>query len=103
MSQHASDHARDTCHALQEDKSGEPLLLGHLEPGIAFLAGLGVSVSRYEIHSPAQHSHGTQGEPVSPVFGLAVGDLNATHVFVGVPAMVSTFGSWVCFDLGFTR
>lgn len=84
MPQHASNHAWHASHALEENKSRKPLLLGHFEFGVVFLARLGMSVPGHQVHTPSEHSNCPERHPVGPVLGFSVGDLNGAHLVFGV-------------------
>lgn len=90
MPQHSSDHTRHASNALQEDKPREPFPLRHLELGLVFLAWRWVTVSRYKIHSPPQHTHGPEGNPVGPILCLPMGNGDFFHLGFGVARPVSS-------------
>lgn len=115
MPDHAADHTRHSRDRLQEDEADKPPVVGHDEllcriasvlvskrnlhrtlsapvlmhatrPG-ARTHLLIVFVSCGQVEAPSQDADGTQSGPVGPVLGLAVGNLDAVHLLLGIDGM----------------
>ena len=93
MAKHASDHARDTSDALEEDEPNEPFPFAHSIVSVGAL-GVGVlgavehvlvvSIAGGLVGTPSKEAHHGEGDPIRPSLGVAMSDADATHILFRV-------------------